>query len=80
MDKFLQIVYMSQIGDSEKGDAFVDIFKPFTEKLESMLNEKLYRELDELFTYCAVECAEYYAVEGMKLALEIKQGTYIPTI
>lgn len=80
MDEFLKIVCMSQLGDSEKGDAFIKHFAPFMDRLKSLLSESLYLELEELFTDCCVENNEFYATEGAKLAIEIMNGSYIPKI
>jgi hypothetical protein len=80
MEKFLEIVYSNQLADSEKGDEYIKIFAPLMEKLKDTLSEKLYDEVEELFTDCAVDASRFYAVEGMKLAISIMNGTYIPTM
>lgn len=79
MDKFLEIVYNSQFAsEAEKGDKFEEHFKPFLDRMQELLSPKLYEELEEIFTDCAVASSEFYAVEGMKLAIGIMEGTYIP--
>lgn len=80
MDKFLRIVYANQLADGEKGDMFQKHFEPLLERLQELVSPKLYEELEELWAECAVENSEYYAVEGMKLAVGIMDGTYIPTV
>lgn len=78
MDKFLEIVYSNQLADGEKGDKFSEFFSPFLEKLKATVSEELYNQFEEIFANCAVENNQYYAVEGMKLAIGIMDGSYIP--
>ena len=78
MDKFLEIVYSNQIADGEKGDKFSEFFNSFFEKLKATVSEELYDQFEEIFTTCVVENNKYYAVEGMKLAIGIMDGSYIP--
>ena len=80
MEKFLEVVYMNQLGNGEKGDEFLNTFAPFLQKLQDILNQKLYEEIQEIFLDCATECNRFYAVEGMKLAIGIMDGTYIPIV
>ena len=78
MDKFLEIVYSNQIADGENGDKFSEFFSSFFEKLKATVSEELYNQFEEIFANCAVENNQYYAVEGMKLAIGIIDGSYIP--
>lgn len=80
MDKFLEIVYSNQLADSEKGDEFIKTFAPFMDKLKGLLSESVYEELEESFIDCCVQNNRFYAVEGMKLAIGIMDGSYIPTV
>lgn len=80
MDKFLEIVYANQLEDSEKGTKYEEIFKPFMDKLKSIVSIDLYEQIEELFNDCITENNCFYAVEGMKLAIGIIDGTYIPTV
>ena len=80
MDKFLEIVYSNQLADSDKGDKFEDFFKPLMNKLKETVSEELYRDFEDLFLTRAVDNNRFYAVEGMKLAIGIMDGTYIPTV
>ena len=80
MDKFLEIVYMNQLADSEIGGKYEEIFKSLMNKLKSLLSTEIYEEMLELFNDCATENNAFYAVEGMKLAIGIMDGTYIPTL
>ena len=78
MDKFLEIVYSNQIADTHKGDRYREFLKPFLDKLKATVSEELYDQFEEIFTTCVVENNKYYAVEGMKLAIGIIDGSYIP--
>ena len=49
-------------------------------KLKETVSEELYRDFEDLFLTCAVDNNRFYAVEGMKLAIGIMDGTYIPTV
>lgn len=80
MEKFLEIVYMNQFSDGEKGDEFLRIFVPLLDRLKELLSEKLYDEIEQLFVDCCVQNNSFYAVEGMKLAIGIMNGTYIPKV
>lgn len=80
MEKFLEIVYSNQLADSQKGDEYIKIFAPFLDRLKDLLSPKLYEELEELFIDCCVSNNSFYAVEGMKLAIGIMDGSYIPTM
>ena len=80
MDKFLEIVYSNQLADSEKGDEFIKMFATFMDKLKGLLSESVYEELEESFIDCCVQNNRFYAVEGMKLAIGIMDGSYIPTV
>ena len=80
MDKFLEVVYSNQLASSDKGDKFEELFKPFMDKLKATVSEELYNQFEDLFMDCAVENNRFYAVEGMKLAIGIMDGTYIPTV
>lgn len=81
MDKFLEVVFDTQItGDFDKGDKCLDFFQPFLDEIKEIVNEKVYERLEEIFINCASENDRYYAVEGMKLAIGIMDGSYIPRI
>ena len=80
MEKFLEIIYASQLSDSEKGDTYLEFFKPILETLKKTLRKELYDEIFEEFIDCSTECNRFYAVEGMKLAIGIMNGTYIPKV
>lgn len=81
MDKFLEVVYSSQIAESaEKGDKCIEFFQPLMDEIKGIVNEKVYERLSELFMACASRNDSYYAVEGMKLAISIMDGSYVPQV
>ena len=81
MEKFLEIVFESQIiNTAEKGDKASEYFKPFFDKLQGIVSEKVFEELMDSFSECEVRTMNYYAVEGMKLAIGIMNGSYVPQI
>ena len=80
MDKFLEIVYTNQLADSDKGGKYEEIFKPFMDELKSIVSTEIYKNIEELFNDCITENNCFYAVEGMKMAIGIMDGTYIPTV
>ena len=81
MDEFLKVVYNEHIAKPEIGNkTYDDFFKPFLDRLQEIVSPKLYEELESLFTGCSIENTMYYGVEGMKLAIGIMDGTYIPTV
>lgn len=80
MDKFLEIVYLNQLADSDKGDRYEEIFKPLMEKIKGLVSYEIYRDLEDLFNDCVTENNRFYAVEGMKLAIGIMDGSYIPKL
>lgn len=80
MNKFLEIVYASQIADEEQDGKWREFFEPLTERLKGIVSESVYDELLELLIDCTTESNRFYAVEGMKLAIGIMDGTYVPKI
>lgn len=80
MNKFLEIVYASQIADEEQSGKWREFFEPLTERLKGIVSESVYDELLELLIDCTTDSNRFYAVEGMKLAIGIMDGTYVPKI
>lgn len=81
MDKFLEIVCDNQImAIAEQGDKYIEIFEPFMNKLMDIVSDKVYSELEETFNICVAENNRFYAVSGMKLAIGITDGSYIPQV
>jgi hypothetical protein len=80
MDKFLEIVCMSQIQDGENGEKYLKIFEPLLKRLQEIVSKDIYEELWEIFVECSSTNNSFYAVEGMKLAIEIMNGSYVPNI
>lgn len=64
----------------KKGDEYEKIFEPALNKLRDLLSNKMFDEFEEIFIECAVECNKFYAVEGMKLAIGIMDGSYVPLL
>lgn len=56
------------------------IFEPLMERLKGIVSESVYDELLELLIDCTTDSNRFYAVEGMKLAIGIMDGTYVPKI
>lgn len=80
MNKFLEIVYASQIADEEQCGKWREFFEPLMERLKGIVSESVYDELLELLIDCTTDSNRFYAVEGMKLAIGIMDGTYVPKI
>lgn len=81
MDEFLRIVYEGHTSQIEVGNKCYDVFfKPFFNRLHELVNDKVFEELDELFTICAIDNNSYYGVEGMKIAIQIQNNTYVAPI
>lgn len=58
----------------------VNFFEPLMERLKGIVSESVYDELLELLIDCTTDNNRFYAVEGMKLAIGIMDGTYVPKI
>ena len=79
MDKFLEIAFANYLkGEPEVLDKYLEMFKPFLSKIKELVSEKIYEDLENSFVSYACEVNSYYAVQGMKLALSIMEGTYVP--
>lgn len=80
MDKFLELVYQSQIADEEDGGMWYKFFLDFIMELEDSVSEEKFEELRELLIDATTECNRFYAVKGMELAIGILNGTYVAKI
>lgn len=80
MDKFLEIVYEGQFEERKMTDKYMEFFKPTLDKLKGILSHEFYETIEEEFIDNAVDSNRFYAVEGMKLAMGIMDGTYIPFV
>lgn len=80
MDKFLQIVYEGQFDGTGKRDKTFEFFKPTFDMLKGILSEELYEKVEEQFIADASQNNSFFAVEAMKLAIGIMDGTYVPYI
>ena len=58
----------------------VNFFEPLMKKLKGIVSESVYDELLGLLIDCTTDRNRFYAVEGMKLAIGIMDGTYVPKI
>lgn len=77
MNKFLEIIYMNQIMD-EDWDKCEENFAKFKNRLKEIVSNEVFEELDELLTDCITENNAMYAVDGMKLAIGVLDGAFIP--
>ena len=80
MDEFLKVIYLNYMEEKDMGDDFFEYFKEFTDKMHDTFSESAYKDFIDVFTGCAVENNEHYFIEGMKLAINIMNKKYVPTI
>lgn len=80
MDKFLEIVYESQLSCESADDSYKKCFEPLLERLKSLLSETLYTEIEENLCSCAAEYGSFHATEGMKIAIGVMNGTHVMKI
>ena len=81
MDKFLEIVFLNYTdGEEEVKERYMEIFNPLLERIREQVSEKIYESLVETLIDCANASNIFYAVEGLKLAIGVMNGTYTPTI
>ena len=81
MDKFLEIVYQLHYEKKVNEDVIRKLLDPMNELLkEKIKDEEIASELTEEFTNCLCEARNYFAVDGMKLAVDVINGKYTPTI
>ena len=80
MDEFLKVIYLNYMEEKDMGDDFFEYFKEFTDKMHDTFSESAYKDFIDVFTDCAVENNEHYFIEGMKLAINIMNKKYTPTI
>lgn len=80
MDEFLKVIYLNYMEEKDMGDDFFKYFKEFTDKMHDTFSESAYKDFIDVFTDCAVENNEHYFIEGMKLAINIMNKKYVPTI
>lgn len=53
-------------------------FAKFRNRLKEIVSNEVFEELDELLTDCITDNNAMYAVDGMKLAIGVLDGTFIP--
>ncbi len=80
MDKFLELVYQSQIADEPEGEMWYKFFLDFIMTLEGAVDEETFDKLYELLIDAITENNRYYAVKGMELAIGILNGTYVAKV
>lgn len=80
MDEFLKVIYLNYTEEKDMVDDFFEYFKEFTDKMHDTFSESTYKDFIDVFTDCAVENNEHYFIEGMKLAINIMNKKYVPTI
>lgn len=81
MDKFLEIVYQLHYEKDCKVDVIGEIMEPLrilmAEKIE---DQETINALEEEMLNCMCKAKRYFGVDGMKLATDIMNDKYIPTI
>lgn len=80
MDNFLEIIYAGQFEQKGFTEKYEEFFKPTLDKLKSLLSPELYEEIETQFIKDSIDNNRFYAVEAMKLAIGIMDGTYVPYI
>lgn len=80
MDKFLELVYQSQIADEPEGEMWYKFFLDFIMTLEDSVSAEKFEDLKELLIDAMTENNRYYGVKGMELAIGILNGTYVAKI
>lgn len=80
MAEFLKVIYLNYMEEKNMADDFFEYFKEFTDKMHDTFSESAYKDFIDVFTDCAVENNEHYFIEGMKLAINIMNKKYVPTI
>lgn len=82
MDKFLELAFTSQIADvnREYNDKVNGIVDEFTDELKKYLSSEITEELAEELFGVVSQISKLSGTEGMKLAIGIMNGTYIPVV
>lgn len=81
MDKFLEIVYQLHYEKKVEEDVIKRLLEPMVTLMEDTIkDEEIVEQLTEEFTNCLCEARDYFAVDGMKLATDVINGKYTPTI
>lgn len=80
MDKFLKIVYQLHY-EKECGDEISNLLTPVKVLLEEKIEDKEVLDMiEEQLVNCLCEARDYFGVDGMKLATDIINNKYTPTI
>lgn len=81
MEKFFEIVYQLHYEKDCKSDVIGELMKPLKELLnEKVRDQEIVELLEEEMLNCMCEAKRYFGVDGMKLATDIINNKYTPTI
>ena len=81
MDKFLEIVYQLHYEKKVSEDVIGTLLQPMREMLnEKIKDEEIVVEVMEELTDCLCKARNHFAVDGMKLAVDVMTNKYTPTI
>lgn len=80
MDKFLNIVAMLHVCNDDEFSKNQPGMEEIEEKLGNLLDKKQARDLCDMIFGYGVSIKEYSVLQGIKLAIRIMDGSYIPTI
>lgn len=80
MDKFLEIVYQLHY-EKDCENVIGNLLEPLQALMrEKITDEETINALEEEMLNCLCEAKRYFGVDGMKLAINISNDKYIPTI
>jgi hypothetical protein len=79
MEEFLKIVWETQEAVGAVGSE-EDFFAPLKERLQDLLSPRLYKEVEDILCDCQYKHENFYAMEGMKLAIGVLNKTYKVTV
>ena len=81
MENFLKIVYQLHYEKNVDEDVIKHLLEPMVTLMQDTIkDEEIVEQLTEEFTNCLCEARDYFAVDGMKLATDVINGKYTPTI
>lgn len=80
MDKFLTIVASLHICNDDKFEKNEPKMTDIEKELENIMEKQKANELCDMIFGYGVELKKYSVVEGIKMAIAIMDGRYIPTI
>ena len=81
MENFLKIVYQLHYEKRVDEDVIKHLLEPMVALMQDTIkDEEIVEQLTEELTNCLCEARDYFAVDGMKLATDVINGKYTPTI